>query len=91
MVKITHTHRYQEKIMVRIPHGDKTILVLSFASSVQRNQFGAIKKFKLLHGNVKTTISGVSSSFRTHLQGDLNLYASEKILSYSSKYGAKKI
>ena len=56
-----------------IPLGDKTILVSPFAASVQRNQFGATSKSKLLHVTVKAAVSDVSASFRTHLWGDLIL------------------
>ena len=42
----------------------------SFAASVRRNQFGKTRKHILLHGAVKSAISDVSASFRTHLQSD---------------------
>ena len=51
----------------------------SFAESVQRNQFGAIKKYKLLHRTVKAAILDVYASFRTHLWCYPTLDASGKI------------
>ena len=56
-----------------IPQWEKTILVSSFTSSVQRNQFDATSKPKLLNGTVKSAISDISTSFRTYLRGDPNL------------------
>ena len=45
----------------------------SLTASVQRNQFVKTRKQILLHGTVNSAISDLSSSFRTHLQIDLNL------------------
>ena len=62
-----------DKFMGGIPQDQKKILVSSFTNSVQRNQFGTTRKQTLLHGNVKSAISDVSESFRTHLWIDLTL------------------
>ena len=59
-----------------IPKEQRKILVSSFTASVQRNQFGTTKKNILLYGTVKSTISDVSVSFRTHLQSDPTLESS---------------
>ena len=47
-----------------------------FAASVQRFQFGTIRKHILLHGTVKPAISYVSASFWTHLRSDPTLESS---------------
>ena len=46
-----------------IPQYQRTIIVSSFAASVQRNRFGTTRKQKILHGTVKSAISDVSASF----------------------------
>ena len=69
---LTHTG-ITDKLLDGIPQVEKTILVLSFASSVQSNQFGATCKPKILHITVKSAILGVSTSFWTHLWGNLTL------------------
>ena len=74
---LTHTG-ITIKFLDGIPQGEKTILVSSFAESVQRNQFGATHKPKLLRRTVKSAVSDVSTSFRTHLWVDLTLGASGK-------------
>ena len=43
---------------------------------MRHNQFGTTRKQILLHGNVKSSISDVSASFRRHLQSDLTLESS---------------
>ena len=48
----------------------------SFAASVQQNQFGTTRKKMLLHVTVKSAISDVSMSFRTHLWNELTLDSS---------------
>ena len=45
---------------------------------MQRNQFGATRKSKLLHGIVKASVSDISASFQTHLRADPTLDASGK-------------
>ena len=79
MVHIPHTYMHQEKILDRKPQGDNTILVLSFAALVQRNQFGATIQSKILHVTVKDAVSDVSTSFRIHLCGNPTLEASGQI------------
>ena len=58
------------------PQEHKTIIVSSFAASVQRNQFFATKKKMLPHGTVKSAILDVSASFWTHLPIDPTLDSS---------------
>ena len=53
-----------------IPQYQSTIIVSPFADSVQINRFSTTRKQILLHGNVKSAISDVSASFRTHLLSD---------------------
>ena len=77
-ISLTHIVT-KNKFLGGIPQGDKTILVLLFAASVQRNQVGVTKKSKLLHGNIKSAILGVSASFRMNLWGDPTLDAWGKI------------
>ena len=62
-----------------IPQEHRTILVSSFAASVQQNQFGTTRKQIILDGTIKSTISYVSASFRTQLWGDPTLESSGKI------------
>ena len=69
---LTHTG-VTNKFLNRLPQGEKKIMVASFAASVQRNQFGATRKPKLLHGTVKAAVLGLSTSFRTHLWGEPTL------------------
>ena len=42
-----------DKLLGEIPQKQRTILVSSFAASVQRNQFGTTRKKIILHGTVK--------------------------------------
>ena len=65
-----------EKFLWGIPQEHKTIIVSSFAASVQINKFGTTKKKTLLHGTVKSAIPDVSASFRTQLLSDLTLESS---------------
>ena len=46
---------------------------------MRRNQFGTTKKQTLLHVTVKSDISDVSASFRTHLQSNPTLDYSGQI------------
>ena len=61
------------------PQEYKTIIVSSFAASVQRNQFVTTKKQTPLHRIVKSAILDVSESFRTHLQRNQTLDSSGQI------------
>ena len=58
---LTHTG-ITNKLFNVIPQEEKTILVSSFAASVQSNQCGATYKPKLLHGTVKSSVSDISTS-----------------------------
>ena len=58
------------------PQAQETILVSSFAASVQRNQFVTTRKHILLHRTVKSSILDVFAFFRTHLRSDPNLDSS---------------
>ena len=51
-------------------------MVSSFAASVRRNHFGATRKPKILHRTIKSVVSGVSTSFQTHIWGEPTLDAS---------------
>ena len=76
MVHISHTRRHHRKMLDRILKGEKTIMVSSFSSLVQRNQFGATRKPKLLYGTIKSAVLGISMSFWTHLWDNPTLDAS---------------
>ena len=78
MVHITITHRHQETLLDKIPQEENTTLVSSFVELVKRNQIGATKKSKLLHGNVKDAESDVSTPFPIHLQSNPTLETSEQ-------------
>ena len=67
-----------DKFLEGIPQAQKTILVSSFAASVQRNKFGKTRKHILLHGTVKSAILNISASFRTYLQSNPTLESSGK-------------
>ena len=51
------------KLLDGILQGEKTIMVSSFAASVQRNYFCATRKPKLLYRTVKAAVLDVSTSF----------------------------
>ena len=65
-----------DELLGGIPQEQRTIIVSSFAASVQQNQFGTTRKQIILHGTVKSAILDVSASFQTHLQSDPTLESS---------------
>ena len=65
-----------DELLEVIPQEQRTFCVSSFSTSVQRNQICTTRKQILLHRNVKSAISDVSASFRTHLLSDLTLESS---------------
>ena len=68
MVQIPQTFRNRIRISGGgIPQEHRKILVSSFTASVRQNQFGTTRKQIILHRTVKSAISDISASFRTHL------------------------
>ena len=67
-----------DKFLAGILQEQRKILVLSFAASVRRNQFGTTRKQILLRGNVKSAISDLSAFFWTHLQSNRTLESSDQ-------------
>ena len=65
-----------DKFLGGVPQEQRTILVSSFAASVQKKQFVTTKKQILLQVTVKSAILDVPASFWTHLRSDPTLESS---------------
>ena len=84
---LTHTG-VKENLLDRIPQGEKTTLVSSFAVSVLRNQFGTTNKSKLLHKTVKPQYQMyLHPSVRLFIETLPYMHWYRNPLSYSNKYG----